>query len=149
MTKASNHLSIQARAVVPGRASGIALVSSEPLSFWGGYDAKTGEILDRRHPLSGEIASGRVLVIPFTKGSSTTTQILLEAIRSGSAPAAIVSRGEDAFLALASIVADEMYRSPIPILAVSSEDFDRFRSGQRVRVGATGRIDIDDEGEKD
>lgn len=147
MTKASHHVSIQGRAVVPGIASGIALVSSQPLSFWGGYDAKTGEILDRRHPLSGEIASGRVLVIPFTKGSSTTTQILLEAIRSGSAPAAIVSRGEDAFLALASIVADEMYENPIPILAVSAEDFDRFRSGQRVSVDTTGRIDIDDQGE--
>jgi predicted aconitase with swiveling domain len=147
MTKASHRVSIQARAVVPGIASGIALVSSQPLSFWGGYDAKTGEILDRRHPLSGEIASGRVLVIPFTKGSSTTTQILLEAIRSGSAPAAIVSRGEDAFLALASIVADEMYENPIPILAVSAEDFDRFRSGQRVSVDTTGRIDIDEQGE--
>jgi predicted aconitase with swiveling domain len=147
MTRASHHVSIRARAVVPGIASGIALVSSEPLSFWGGYDAKTGEILDRRHPLSGEIASGRVLVIPFTKGSSTTTQILLEAIRSGSAPAAIVSRGEDAFLALASIVADEMYAKPIPILAVSAEDFARFRSGQRVSVDTTGRIDIDDQGE--
>jgi predicted aconitase with swiveling domain len=133
--------------VVPGKASGIALVSSEPLSFWGGYDAKTGEILDRRHPLSGEIASGRVLVIPFTKGSSTTTQILLEAIRSGSAPAAIVSRGEDSFLALASVVADEMYGSPIPILAVSVDDFDRFRSGQRVTIDEAGRIEIDDQGD--
>jgi predicted aconitase with swiveling domain len=143
----TSHRSIQARAVVPGKASGVALASSEPLSFWGGYDAKTGEILDRRHPLSGEIASGRVLVIPFTKGSSTTTQILLEAIRSGSAPAAIVSRGEDAFLALASVVADEMYRTPIPILAVSAEDFDRFRSGQRIAIDEAGRIEIDDQGE--
>ncbi|MFN8425100.1 MAG: hypothetical protein U0X87_02420 [Anaerolineales bacterium] len=39
----------------------IALVSREPLSFWGGYDWKTGEIIDRRHPLSGEIAKGEFL----------------------------------------------------------------------------------------
>jgi hypothetical protein len=134
--------SIEARAVVRGRASGIALVSGEPLSFWGGYDAKTGEILDRRHPLSGEIAAGKVLAIPFTKGSSTTTQILLEAIRAGTAPAAIVSRGEDSFLALASIVADEMYQKPIPILAVSREDFARLRTGQRIEIHETGRIQI-------
>ncbi len=134
--------SIEARAVVRGRATGIALVSNEPLSFWGGYDAKTGEILDRRHPLSGEIAAGKVLAIPFTKGSSTTTQILLEAIRSGTAPAAIVSRGEDSFLALASIVADEMYQKPIPILAVSPEDFARLRTGQRIEILETGRIEI-------
>lgn len=118
------------------------------MSFWGGYDAKTGEILDRRHPLSGEIAVGRVLVLPFTKGSSTTTQILLEAIRAGSAPAAIVSRGEDAFLALASIVADEMYRKPLPILAVSSEDFARFRTGQRISIDESGEIEISSEGDE-
>jgi predicted aconitase with swiveling domain len=135
--------SIDARVVVRGRATGIALVSSEPLSFWGGYDAGTGEILDRRHPLSGERAAGRVLAIPFTKGSSTTTQILLEAIRAGTAPAAIVSRGEDSFLALASIVADEMYGKPIPILAVSPEDFARLRTGQRVEIHESGRIEIE------
>ncbi len=138
--------SIEARVVVRGRAAGFALVSSEPLSFWGGYDAKTGEILDRGHPLSGQIAAGKILAIPFTKGSSTTTQILLEAIRAGTAPAAIVSRGEDGFLALASIVADEMYGKPIPILAVSPEDFARLRTGQRIDILETGRLEIDDEG---
>ena len=83
---------IQAEIVIAGAAKGVALVSSEPLSFWGGYDAQTGEIVDRRHPLSGQIAAGKVLVLPFTKGSSTTTAILLEAVRTGNAPAAIVSR---------------------------------------------------------
>ncbi len=118
-------------------------MSSEPLSFWGGYDPKTGEILDRLHPLSGERAAGRVLAIPFTKGSSTTTQVLLEAIRAGTAPAAIVSRGEDAFLALASIVADEMYQKPIPVLAVTPEDFARLRTGQQMEILETGLIEID------
>ena len=118
-------------------------MSSEPLSFWGGYDPKTGEILDRRHPLSGERAAGKILAIPFTKGSSTTTQILLEAIRAGTAPSAIVSRGEDACLALASIVADEMYGKPIPILAVTPEDFARLRTGQRIEIQETGRIEVE------
>lgn len=130
--------------VVPGKASGEVLKSAEPLSFWGGYDAATGEILDRRHPLSGEIAAGKVLAVPFTKGSSTTSAILLEAIRVGVAPAAIVSRGRDAFLSLASIVADEMYHKPIPILAASSEDFDRLRSGQRLEIEADGAVTVED-----
>ena len=137
--------SIDGSAVVRGRAAGLALVSSEPLSFWGGYDPGTGEILDRRHPLSGERASGRILAIPFTKGSSTTTQILLEAIRAGTAPAAIVSRGEDSFLALASIVADEMYRKAIPIVAVSPQDFARLKTGQRITVEETGRLEVEGE----
>jgi predicted aconitase with swiveling domain len=136
--------SIDGRPVVRGRAEGLALVSSEPLSFWGGYDPKTGEILDRRHPLSGERAAGKVLAIPFTKGSSTTTQILLEAIRAGTAPAAIVSRGEDSFLALASIVADEMYRKPIPVVSVSPQDFARLRTGQRITISESGRLEVGD-----
>ena len=133
-----------ADAVVPGKASGEVLKSSEPLSFWGGYDAATGEIVDRRHPLSGMIAAGKVLVVPFTKGSSTTSAILLEAVRVGTAPAAIVSRGRDAFLSLASIVADEMYQKPIPILAASGEDFDRLRSGQTLAIDADGAVTITD-----
>lgn len=130
--------------VVPGKASGEILKSSEPLSFWGGYDAATGEIVDRRHPLSGQIAAGRVLVVPFTKGSSTTSAILLEAVRVGTAPAAIVSRGRDTFLSLASIVADEMYQKPIPILAATDEDFDRLRSGQTLAIDADGAVTITD-----
>src|SRR5512136_2776051 len=105
------------RPLVRGAAKGKALVSDEPLSFWGGYDYHTGEIIDRRHPLSGQNAAGTVLVIPFTRGSSTTTAVLLEAVRAGTAPTAIVTTGVDSFFALASIVADEMYAKPIPILA--------------------------------
>lgn len=134
-----------AEVVVSGAASGEVLKSTEPLSFWGGYDASTGEILDRRHPLSGEIATGRVLAVPFTKGSSTTSAVLLEAIRVGKAPAALVSRGRDAFLSLASIVADEMYQNPIPVLAATGEDFDRLRTGQRVTIETDGTVEILDE----
>lgn len=132
----------KADVVVPGTAAGVVLKSSEPLSFWGGYHAATGEILDRRHPLSGEIAAGKILVVPFTKGSSTTSAILLEAVRAGVAPAALVSRGRDAFLSLASIVADEMYQKPIPILSASREDFDRLHSGQRLDITIDGFITI-------
>ena len=119
-------LTFQGKSVVKGAARGLALVSAEPLSFWGGYDYHTGEITDRRHPLSGSIAAGRVLALPFTRGSSTTTAILLEAVHLGTAPAAILTTGVDAFFALASIV------------ALSHEDFARLRSGDEVEVGEDG-----------
>jgi predicted aconitase with swiveling domain len=86
---------LHGKAFIPGAARGEALVSREPLSFWGGYDWKTGEIIDRRHPLSGSIASGKILAIPFTRGSSTTTAVLLEAIRAGTAPKAILTTAVD------------------------------------------------------
>lgn len=127
-------LTISGKPFIAGSAKGIALVSSEPLSFWGGYDWKTGEIIDRRHPLSGEIAKGKILAIPFTRGSSTTTAVLLEAIRAGTAPAGIITTATDFFFALASVVADEMYASPIPLVAISPEDFARLRTGDEVEI---------------
>jgi predicted aconitase with swiveling domain len=131
---------IQGGPIVAGAAQGEALVSSEPLSFWGGYDFHTGEIIDRRHPLSGQVAVGRVLAVPFTRGSSTTTAVLLEAVRAGTAPAAILTTGPDHFFALASIVADEMYARPIPVVALPPADFATLRSGQWVEVRADGVV---------
>ncbi|MBI3762557.1 MAG: DUF126 domain-containing protein [Chloroflexi bacterium] len=131
---------MQGKPIVPGRAEGEALVSAEPLSFWGGYDFHTGEIIDRRHPLSGRIAAGRILAVPFTRGSSTTTAVLLEAVRAGTAPAAIITIGVDSFFALASIVADEMYAKPIPLVALALEDFATLRTGERLVVEEDGRV---------
>ncbi len=125
---------------IPGSASGAALVSREPLSFWGGYDWKTGEIIDRRHPLSGSIAKGRILAVPFTRGSSTTTSVLLEAIRARTAPDAIVTTATDFFLALASVVAAELYNLPIPLVAISEADFSKLQTGDHIAIHDDGRV---------
>jgi predicted aconitase with swiveling domain len=136
---------IQARVLVPGDLQGAVLVSDEPLSFWGGYDPQSGEITDRRHPLSGEIAAGKVLALPFTRGSSTTTAVLLEAQRNGVAPLAMLAGSVDAFLSLASVVADEMYAKPIPVYALQPEDFTRLRTGDQVSLQPDGRVRVTSE----
>lgn len=133
-------LIIQGKPFIAGSARGLALVSQEPLSFWGGYDWKTGEITDRRHPLSGAIAKGKILAIPFTRGSSTSTAVLLEAIRAGTAPNAIITTATDFFFALASVVADELYHSPIPMVAVSESDFAQLQTGDELEIGSHGKI---------
>ncbi|MGE0887293.1 MAG: DUF126 domain-containing protein [Blastocatellales bacterium] len=134
---------IQGKPLVAGEAQGLTLVTDEPLSFWGGYDQLTGEIIDRRHPLSGQNAAGRVLVVPASRGSSTTTAVLLEAIRNGKAPAAIITACIDRFFALASIVADEMYQKPIPVIALDAGDFDSLQSNQQIRIFPDGRLLIE------
>jgi predicted aconitase with swiveling domain len=133
---------IQGLPVVRGVAKGRTLVTDEPLSFWGGYDHHTGEITDRRHALSGQNATGRILVVPFTRGSSTTTAVLLEAIRSGSAPAAIITTSVDSFFALASIVADEMYGKPIPIIALDPTTFSSLQTGMELEIEDDGSIHL-------
>ncbi len=133
-------LIIIGRPFIAGSAQGQALVSHEPLSFWGGYDWKTGEITDRRHPLSGANAKGKILAIPFTRGSSTTTAVLLEAIRAGTAPHAIITTAMDFFFALASVVADELYKAPIPLVAVSDSDFARLQTGDEIVLDKFGKV---------
>jgi predicted aconitase with swiveling domain len=131
---------ISGRAIVAGEADGEALVTHDALSFWGGYDFHTGEIIDKHHPLAGVCATGRILAVPFSKGSSTTTAVLLEAVRAGTAPAAILTTGPDAFFALASIVADVMYGKPFPVISLEPADFASLRTGERLRIGDNGSI---------
>jgi predicted aconitase with swiveling domain len=133
---------IEGKALVAGAAKGLALTTNEPLSFWGGYDQWTGEIIDRRHPLSGQNAKDKILVVPASRGSSTTTAVLLEAIRNGNAPAAIVVSCVDRFFALASIVADEMYGRPIPVVALSDEDFASLQTGEQIEIFSDGKLII-------
>ncbi|HSL43512.1 MAG TPA: DUF126 domain-containing protein [Anaerolineales bacterium] len=135
-------ITLQGKVVIPGEARGEALVSTEPLSFWGGYDWKTGEIIDRRHILSGAIAKDKILAIPFTRGSSTTTAVLLEAIRAKTAPAAIITTDTDFFFALASVVADELYTSPLPLIALRETDYAELRTGDEVEILSSGMVII-------
>ena len=131
---------ITGRVIVAGEAAGEALVTHDALSFWGGYDFHTGEIIDKHHPLAGVRAGGRILAVPFSKGSSTTTAVLLEAVRAGTAPAAILTTGADSFFALASIVADVMYGRSFPVIALDAEDFASLRTGERLQIDAAGVI---------
>jgi predicted aconitase with swiveling domain len=126
--------------LVAGEAEGDALVTHDALSFWGGYDFRTGTIIDQHHPLAGVCATGRILAVPFSKGSSTTTAVLLEAVRAGTAPAAIITTGTDAFFALASIVADVMYGKSFPVIALQADDFRLLTTGDRLRVDRSGVV---------
>ena len=133
-------LTLQAKVIIPGEARGTALVSNEPLSFWGGYDWKTGEIIDRRHMLSGAIARDRILAVPFTRGSSTTTAVLLEAIRAKTAPSAIITTNTDFFFALASVVAEELYASPLPLVALLEKDFAQLKTEDELEITVNGTV---------
>jgi uncharacterized protein len=137
-----DELIFQGKVVIRGEAQGVGLVSREPLSFWGGYDWQTGEIIDRRHMLSGAVAKGKILAVPFTRGSSTTTAVLLESIRAKTAPAAIITTGADFFFALASIVADELYHTPLPLISLNENDFAKLTSGDKIHINEYGLITI-------
>jgi len=130
------------RPIVAGFAEGTAVVSKEPLSFWGGLCPRTGEIIDRRHERSGAIVAGRIFVLPQGRGSSTSSAILMESIKAGVAPAAIINLKVDPILALGSIVSDELYHKAVPIVVLAENDFFSIRDDDHVTIEPDGTVKI-------
>jgi uncharacterized protein len=123
----------EGRTLVPGEARGPALVLSEALSFWGGLDPATGAIIDVHHPQRGAVITGTVLVMPGGRGSSSSSSVLAEAIRAGTAPAAIVLTEPDPIVALGALVARELYGTSIPIIELETND---LLTGREISVSA-------------
>ncbi|MEU4668045.1 DUF126 domain-containing protein [Amycolatopsis sp. NPDC023774] len=113
------------RTVFPGEATGEPLVLDAPLSFWGGTDL-SGRIVDEHHPQRGATLTGRVLVLSHARGSSSSSSVLAEQIRSGTAPAALVLTEPDAILMLGAWVAAELYDLRLPIVVLTRPDYARL-----------------------
>ena len=117
---------------------GRALVLAEPLSLWGGMDPATGEVIDAHHPQRGANVAGRVVVMASGRGSSSSASVLAEAVRAGTAPAAIVLGEPDLILAIGAEVADELYGKRVPVVVVPPHDLATIRDGAVIRVGLDG-----------
>ncbi len=115
-----------------------ALVLTEGLSLWGGMDPATGEIIDAHHPQRGANIAGRALVMPSARGSSSSASVLAEAVRAGTAPAAILLGEPDLILAIGSAVADELYGVGVPVVVLAPDELAAIRDGAEVRIGPEG-----------
>lgn len=118
-----------------GEAAGRALRLDRPLSFWGGTD-HDGRIVDQHHPQLGLHLAGRVLLMTSGRGSSSSSSVLAEQIRAGTAPAAIVLAHADAIIAVAAIVARELYGLAVPIVLVDEERHPELPDGVLMVVSA-------------
>jgi len=125
----------RARAYAAGDANGIALVLSAPLSFWGGIDVATGNIIDHSHPDLGKNVTGRILVMPGGRGSSSASAVLAETIRRGTGPSAIILSLPDPILTVGAIVAQSLYGLRCPIVVCPIEG---LATGDTLRVHAAG-----------
>jgi predicted aconitase with swiveling domain len=124
-----------ARVLIPGEAEGPLLRLAAPISFWGGVDPETGKIADPRHPDHGRSVAGTVLAVPATIGSSSSSAVMLELLRGGHAPAALLLGAVDAILTLGVVVAREMGYGSIPVLALDAGSFAALpANGTRLRV---------------
>lgn len=118
--------------LVGGSIDGEVVRLDEPLSFWGGFDAVTGTLIDRAHPQVGTVLSGKVVAMPGSKGSSGTPGVLGESIRRGTGPAAMVVTKADINLVAGALTAAALYDRPCPILLVDSVEFESLVDGETV-----------------
>jgi predicted aconitase with swiveling domain len=133
---------ISARVLNRGTACAQAMVLDEALSFWGGFDAQTGIIVDQHHPQKGRCIAGRFLVMPESRGSAGTPAGIAEAIRRGVGPAAIALGKADVNVAVGAMVAAALYGMEIPVLVIGHEDRARLRSGDRIEADLDGRLQV-------
>jgi predicted aconitase with swiveling domain len=127
---------MESATLVPGSGTGPALVLEEPLSFWGGLDPATGEIVETNHPQRGEVVTGRILVMPSGRGSSSSATVLAESTRLGTGPAGIVLGEPDEIVAVGAIVAAELYGVAIPVVVASPHAYATIRDGDRISLGS-------------
>ncbi len=126
---------IDGRPLVAGHATGRVLVLAEPLSFWGGLDPADGRIIDHRHPQHGESVTGRILALPAGRGSSSSSTVLAEALRLGTAPAAILLARADPIIVMGVLVADQLYGCGIPVIEIGEAALAALRDGQLLSIG--------------
>lgn len=128
--------------LVPGEARGKLLLLEEPLSFWGGVDPRSGDIIDRHHPQVGRSVTGGIVTMPSGRGSSSSSSVLAESIRAGTGPAGIILTEDDRIVALGALVAGELYGASIPVIVCKPDDLSTLESGREIWIeGATVSVE--------
>jgi len=122
---------MKARTIYPGKAEGTALVSGQPIGFYGGIDAKTGIVIEKGSELEGECVKDRVLVFPCGKGSTVGSYVIYGLKKNGVAPAAIVNSETETIVATGAILAG--------IPCIDGIDIEDIGTGDRLRIEAGER----------
>ena len=119
---------MKARTIYPGKVKGVALVSREPIGFYGGIDMKTGIVIEKGHPLEGKSVKGKILVFPYGKGSTVGSYVIYGLKKNGVAPLAIINKETE------TIVATGVILAAIP--CVDGVDIEKIKDGSIVGINA-------------
>ncbi len=129
---------LKGRGLVKGVAIGTALVSRDPISFYGGVDSESGLVVEKGHQLEGAYVTGKVLVFPRGKGSTVGSYVLYRLRKLGKAPAAIINVETEAIIVTGCILAgiplvDRLDKNPLEVI----------RTNDVVRVnGSKGLVEV-------
>ena len=99
------YMNLTGRSISKGTAEGELLKTDTPISFLGGVDPRTGNIIDANHPLAGQKITGKVLAFPHGKGSTVGSYVLYALSRNGTAPAAVINTECETIIAIGAIIA--------------------------------------------
>jgi len=119
-------MELKGRIISRGKGEGIALATSQPISFYGGVDPNTGEVIEKGHELQGRTIVGKILVFPNGKGSTVGSYTLYRMKKNGTAPAGMVNKECETIVAVGAII------SEIP--CVDQIDISRIKTGDGVRL---------------
>jgi predicted aconitase with swiveling domain len=114
--------------------------------MWGGLDPATGTIIDHHHPQVGTRIANEILVMASGRGSSSSSSVLAEAIRAGTAPAAILLLQADEIIVLGALVAALLGSRDMPVVQLDKPSFALLRTGHEASIHADGSIELDGNG---
>ena len=128
---------LKGRGVTSGVAEGEALVASQSFGFSHGVEPTTGRIEDKRHEWLGQNVKGKVLVFPCGKSSTSGSLFILEMVRCGNAPAAVINLDTEPVIGAGFIMAEIFYNQAVPVIDnLNQNPIEVIRSGDRVKVDA-------------
>jgi predicted aconitase with swiveling domain len=119
-------MELKGRIISKGSGEGEALATSQPISFYGGVDPNTGEIIEKGHELQGKSVKGKILVFPTGKGSTVGSYTLYRMKKNGMAPAGIINKECETVVAVGAII------SEIP--CVDKIDISKIKTGELIRI---------------
>ena len=114
---------MKGRIISPGKAEGEAIVSAEPIGFYGGIDIKTGIVIEKGHPLEGKCVKDKILVFPCGKGSTVGSYVIYGISKNQVGPKAIVNKETETIVATGAILAGIPCVDGINIDMISTGDY--------------------------
>jgi len=119
---------MKGRTISPGKVKGVALVSRDPIGFYGGIDIKTGIVIEKGHSLEGKCVKDKILVFPCGKGSTVGSYVIYGLQKNGVAPKGIINKETE------TIVATGVILAAIP--CIDKIDIDQIKDGDTVVLNA-------------
>jgi len=126
---------LKGRIIIKGNIEGEVLISRKPFMFAHGVNPKTGEIVDKRSDVYGKNMKNKIFIFPNGKGSTTGSMWLLETIRRGNAPKAIINQETEMIIATGAVLGHLLYgKKTVIIDKVDFEELGEINPNSAIEI---------------